>query len=89
MLKEGIPHKIDAFLKPMVDEITDLYITGFHVRVPETIQLPNYTIAEGNNKVRELLLLETAADLKGRQEMILYAGGMNNYYIYIYIYIYI
>lgn len=74
LLKEGIPHKMDAFLKPLIDEVTELYINGIDVHVPQAIELSNESILEGNYKVRALLLLGTA-DLKGHQEIILYAGG--------------
>ena len=75
LLKEGVPHKMDAFLKPLIDEVTNLYITGINVYVPEPINLSNATITQGNHTVRALLLLGTA-DLKAHQEIVLYAGGM-------------
>ncbi len=75
LLKEGIPHKMDAFLKPLIDEITNLYISGINVHVTRPINLTNATIIQGNHTVRALLLLGTA-DLKAHQEIVLYAGGM-------------
>ena len=74
LLKEGIPHKMDAFLEPLIEEITEIYLTGIQVHIPETIELSNWSVNEGNHNVRGLLLLGTAG-LKAHQEIILYAGG--------------
>ena len=74
LLKEGIPHKMDAFLKPLIEEITMLFLNGIQIHIPEAIELSNFTVAAGHHTVRALLLLGTA-DLKAHQEIILYAGG--------------
>ena len=74
LLKEGIPHKMDPFLKPLIDEVTELYIKGIDIHIAQEIECNHYTIQEGNHKVRALLLLGTA-DLKAHQEIVLYAGG--------------
>ena len=73
-LKEVIPHKIDAFLKLLIVEITDLYLNRFDIYVHEAVNLSNTPSHEGNYNVRALLLPGTA-DLKRHQEMIMYAGG--------------
>ena len=75
LLNEGIPHRMDAFLKPLIDEITELFLTGIQVNIPETTELSNFLVQVGNYNVRGLLLLGTA-DLKAHQEIALYAGGM-------------
>ena len=80
LLNEGIPHKMDAFLQPLIDEINELFLTGIQVHVPETIEFSNFSVAQGNHTIRALLLLGTA-DLKAHQEMILYAGGIYEIYI--------
>ena len=80
LLKEGIPHKMDAFLEPLVEEMTELYLNGIQVHIPETTELSNWSVNEGNHNVRALLLLGTA-DLKAHQEIILYAGGGLSVYL--------
>ncbi len=75
LLNEGIPHRMDAFLEPLIEEITDLFLNGIQVHVPETIECSNFSVSQGNYNVRALLLLGTA-DLKAHQEIILYAGGI-------------
>ena len=75
LLNEGIPHRMDAFLEPLIEEITDLFLNGIQVHVPETIDCSNFSVSQGNYNVRALLLLGTA-DLKAHQEIILYAGGI-------------
>jgi hypothetical protein len=64
-----------AFLEPLIEEITDLFLNGIQVHVPETIESSNFSVSQGNYNVRALLLLGTA-DLKAHQEIILYAGGI-------------
>ena len=71
---EGIPHKIDAFLKPLIDEVVDLYINGRTITLVNEIRVGNKVLDAGQYTVRMLLLLGTA-DLKAHAEMILYAGG--------------
>ena len=73
-IKEGIHHKLDAFLKPLMDDVVDLFINGREIYIPQPIQLGDYVIAAGMQKVRLLLLLGTA-DIKGHGELTLYAGG--------------
>ena len=75
MLNEGVPHRMDAFLRPLIDEITELFLNGIQVNIPETVELSNFSVQQGIYTVRALLLLGTA-DLKAHQEIILYAGGM-------------
>ena len=60
LLKEGIPHKMDPFLKPLIDEVTELYIKGIDIHIAQEIECNHYTIQEGNHKVCALLLLGTA-----------------------------
>lgn len=67
--------KMDPFLESLIEEITELFMTGVQIDIPETIKFPNFSITQGNYNVRALLLLGTA-DLKGHQEIILYAGGI-------------
>ena len=74
---------MDAFLEPLIEEITDLFLHGIQVHIPETIECSNFSVTQGNYNVRALLLLGNA-DLKAHQEIILYAGGM---IIIVYIYI--
>ncbi len=64
-----------AFLEPLIEEITDLFLNGIQVHVPETIKCSNFSVSQGNYNVRALLLLGTA-DLKAHQEIILYTGGI-------------
>ena len=71
---EGIPHKLDAFLKPLIDEVVDLYIHGRPVSIPNPIKVGEKVLEAGQYRVRMLLLLGTA-DLKAHAEMTLYAGG--------------
>jgi len=72
---EGISHKMDAFLQPLIEEVKDLYIDGIDVSLPHQVDLGNgVTVLPGSYTVRMLLLCGTA-DLKGHQEMLLYAGG--------------
>ena len=75
LLNEGVPHRMDAFLRPLIDEITELFLNGIQVNIPETVELSNFSVQQGIYTVRALLLLGTA-DLKAHQEIILYAGGM-------------
>jgi hypothetical protein len=78
-LGEGISHKMDAFLKPLINEVKDLYINGINVNIKQQINLKNgIAIQPGSYQVRMLLFCGTA-DLKGHQEIILYAGGKSVY----------
>ena len=74
LIKEGVTHKMDAFLRPLIDDIGKLYTEGVDVDVKAAIEVNNYALPMGKHKVRSLLLLGTA-DLKAHQEIILYAGG--------------
>lgn len=75
LLPEGVPHKMDAFLQPLIDEIKKLYIKGINVKIEQQIKLKdNVIIHPGEYEVRSLLLLGTA-DLKGHQEIVLNCGG--------------
>ena len=75
LLPEGVPHKMDAFLQPLIDEIKKLYIKGINVKIEQQIKLKdNFIIHPGEYEVRSLLLLGTA-DLKGHQEIVLNCGG--------------
>lgn len=73
-IKEGIHHKLDPFLKPLMDDVVDLYINGRDVNIPHPITVGDQVIDAGNHKVRLLLLLGTA-DIKGHGELTLYAAG--------------
>jgi len=88
LIKEGIPHKMDAFLKPLINDIKELYLNGVDVYIPKDIELPNILIKEGWCKVRALLLLGTA-DLKGHAGMTLYAAGKYKIYYIIVVEFYI
>ena len=70
-LPEGIVHKFDAFLEPLIEEIKHYYIQGFDVNIEDPIVVNGYRIPCGIYKIRCL----GAADLKAHQEMVLYAGG--------------
>lgn len=72
---EGIPHKLDAFLKPLIDEVVDLYINGKTITLCNPVQVGDQVIEAGQHQVRMLLLLGTA-DIKAHAEMTLYAAGM-------------
>ncbi|KAK3737217.1 hypothetical protein QZH41_011273 [Actinostola sp. cb2023] len=75
-LGEGIPHKIDAFFQPLINEVNVMYINGITVNITQPITIDSVTVINpGNYQVRLLLLLGTA-DLKGHQEITLYAGDM-------------
>ena len=73
-IKEGIPHKLDAFFEPLIEEVTDLYINGRTVTLENPVDIGNYLIPAGNHQVRALILLGTA-DIKAHQELVLYASG--------------
>jgi hypothetical protein len=78
-LGEGIPHKMDAFFKPLIAEVKDLYINGININIVQQIDLNNGVVIQpGSYQVRMLLLLGTA-DLKGHQELLLYAGGKSKF----------
>ena len=80
LLPEGVPHKFDAFLKPLLNEVKELYINGINVTIEDEIALETgISIEPGGYQVRALLLLGTA-DIKGHQEMVLHAGG--KFYIF-------
>jgi hypothetical protein len=82
LLQEGIPHKMDAFLRPLIDEITELYLNGIEIYIPQEVELPNLVISEGWRRVRALLLLGTA-DMKGHAEITLYAAGKLKMSVYV------
>lgn len=73
-IKEGIHRKLDPFLKPLMDDVVDLYINGKDVNIARPVRISDQVIAAGKHKVRLLLLLGTA-DIKGHGELTLYAGG--------------
>lgn len=75
-IKEGIPHKMDAFLQPLIDDVKKLYIEGLDITLENQVELRNCTIPAGVHHVR-LLLLAGTADIKAHAEMILYASGMS------------
>lgn len=74
-LGEGISHKLDAFLKPLIDKVKDLYINGITVNIENEITLNNDIVIQPGQYQVKMLFLAGTADLKGHQEMILYAGG--------------
>ena len=78
-LKAGILHKLECrcFFKPLVDEVTDSYLEGIDIHIPQEIQIPNARITPGNNNVKALVLMGTA-DLKAHAEMCLHAGIGSN-----------
>ncbi|XP_048576071.1 uncharacterized protein LOC125557470 [Nematostella vectensis] len=65
---------MDAFLKPLMDEITSLYINGIDIHLDRHIPIGETVITAGYHKVRALILMGTA-DLKAHAEISLYAGG--------------
>ena len=69
-IPEGITHKFDAFLEPLIEELKNLYVHGIEVVIGEDIDLGNYVVAAGTYTVRMILLL-----LKAIQEIVLYASG--------------
>ena len=73
---EGIPHKLVAFLKPLTNDVVDLFINGKDV-ISNPIRSGDNVIAAGQHKVRLILLLGTA-DIKGHGELTLYARGKSN-----------
>ena len=73
-LPESVVHKLDAFLKPLIDEAKTYYIKGFDIELKEDIDIDGYIIKAGVHRIRCMILLGTA-DLKAHQEMALYAGG--------------
>ena len=75
LLPEGVPHKMDAFLEPLINEVRKLYIEGINVKIEQQIGIKdNVIIHPGEYTIRTLLLLGTA-DLKGHQEIELHCGG--------------
>ena len=74
LLPEGVPHKMDAFLEPLINEVKKLYIEGINVKIEQQISIKDVIIHPGEYTVRTLLLLGTA-DLKGHQEIVLHCGG--------------
>ena len=71
---EGISHKLDPFLKPLIHDVVDLFINGRIVDIAQPIRVGDQVIHAGQHTVRLLLLLGTA-DIKGHGELTLYAGG--------------
>ena len=65
---------MDAFLKPLMDDVVDLFINGKVINIAHPIRIGDYVIAAGQHEVRMLLLLGTA-DIKAHGELTLYAGG--------------
>ena len=76
-LPEGVVHKFDAFLEPLIEQIADLFINGVDINLEEPLAINGDVIPSGPHTVRCLMLLGTA-DMKAHAEMILYAGGRSN-----------
>ena len=72
---QGTSHKLDAFLKPLMDDVIDLFINGKDIDIPHEIRIADNLIPAGKHKVRMLILLGTA-DIKAHGELTLYAGGI-------------
>ena len=53
---EGIPHKLDAFLKPLMDDVVDLFINGRDIHIPHPMRIGDSLIPAGIHKVRMCLL---------------------------------
>ena len=73
-LSPAIPHKFDAFLHPLIEDIKSLYVEGVQVDLASSVQIGDYEILPGQYTVRCCLLLGTA-DLKAHQELGLTCGG--------------
>ena len=73
-LPKGLVHKFDAFLEPLVSEVTDLYLDGFEIDLKDSFDISGHHILAGHHKVRCLLLLGTA-DMKAHAEMVLHPSG--------------
>lgn len=59
-IEEGIVHKMDAFFKPLIDDVKKYYIQGIPVSVNENLQVgtSTCTIDEGTYRVRLLVYVE-------------------------------
>ena len=74
-LPSKYPHKYDAFLKPLIEEVEDLYINGEEVFFKSGI--PNVSPPEDFALLRMLILLVTA-DSRGHSEIgLTCAGGLH------------
>lgn len=71
---DGIPHKLDAFFKFLIDEVVDLYINGKIITVQNPIRFDDRVVEAGQYQLGMLLLLGTA-DIKGHGDITLYAGS--------------
>ena len=73
-IEEGIVHKMDAFFKPLIDDVKKYFIQGVPVWVNENLQVGADTIEEGMYETRFLVLCGTA-DIKAHGELALYCSG--------------
>lgn len=78
-IQEGIVHKLDAFYKPLIDDVKKYYIQGIPVTITESLQVGDDFIEKGIHTARLLLLCRTA-DIKAHRET-LYCSGMYTYLI--------
>lgn len=78
-IQEGIVHKLDAFYKPLIDDVKKYYIQGIPVSITENLQVGDDFIEKGIHTARLLLLCRTA-DIKAHGET-LYCSGMYTYLI--------
>lgn len=78
-IQEGIVHKLDAFYKPLIDDVKKYYIQGIPVTITENLQVGDDFIEKGIHTARLLLLCRTA-DIKAHGET-LYCSGMYTYLI--------
>ena len=73
-MPEGVEHKFDPFMEPLVDELKHLYIYGTDVVIDHEVDIGEYVVQPGTHKVHVVPLLCTG-DIKALQDMVLYAGG--------------
>ncbi|XP_068739381.1 uncharacterized protein [Montipora capricornis] len=72
-IEEGIVHKMDAFFKPLIDDVKKYYIQGIPVSLNENLQVDDDIIEEGIYTARLLVLCGTA-DIKAHGEITLYCS---------------
>ena len=65
-LPDGVVHKFDAFLEPLIEEITNLFINGVDINLEEPLATNGELIPSGPHIVRCCMLLGTA-DMKHMQ----------------------
>ena len=80
-MPEGVEHKFDTFLEPLVHELKQLYVYGVDVVIQEEIDIGEYVVQPGTHKVLNVLPLLITADIKALQDMVLYASGMYSRYV--------